>query len=91
MALINSPPETAISALDQRGQLMPPSGGWRNFFVAVFNICNALTLSGTTAQRPTGFLFVGRTFFDTTLGIPIWVLTPTAGAVVWINAAGAVV
>lgn len=31
-----------------------------------------LTSSGTTAQRPTTRLYVGRTYFDVTLGQPIW-------------------
>ena len=33
---------------------------------------NHLTSSGTTANRPTKGLYVGRTYFDTTLGQPIW-------------------
>ena len=36
------------------------------------DIVNALVSSGTTADRPTTFLFAGRTYFDTTLGQPIW-------------------
>jgi hypothetical protein len=87
MALINTPPNSAVDGMNMDGNLTPPVKEWRNFFVAVFNICNALTLSGTTAQRPTSFLFVGRTYFDTTLGIPIWI--QSLGPTVWIDAAGA--
>ena len=40
------------------------------------SIINAMVMSGTTAQRPTSFLWVGRPYFDTTLaagaGRPIW-------------------
>ena len=64
--------------------LMPPYEGWRNFFNQVYVICNAMTLSGTTAQRPTVMLWKGRMFFDTTLGKPIWY--KTAG---WVGATGA--
>jgi len=85
MSLVNSPPTTAISSL-VGGQLTPPSEGWRSWFNAVYNVTNALTMSGPTAQRPVKLLWVGRTYFDTTLGLPIWLesITPT----VWIDATG---
>ncbi len=51
---------------------------------ATGNLLNALQSSGTTANRPTTFLFDGRTYFDTTLGTPIWYVS--AG---WVDAAGA--
>ena len=38
----------------------------------VSRLTSALQSSGTTANRPTAFLFAGRTYFDTTLGQPIW-------------------
>lgn len=63
--------------------LQPPSEGWRNFFVAAFNICNALTQSGTTAQRPVKLLWKGRFFWDLTLGLPIYY---TGSG--WVDAAG---
>lgn len=84
MALISAPGTTTVDTLDEGGNLIAPSGGWRNFFNSVFNICNALTLSGTTANRPTSGLWTGRTYFDTTLGKPIWY--KTAG---WVDATGA--
>lgn len=88
MPIINQPPSDAISSVES-GVLLPPNEGWRNFFSNVFIICNALTLSGTTARRPVTLLWVGRTFFDVTLGIPIWLrsISPT----VWVNASGGVV
>jgi hypothetical protein len=88
MALINPTPEGSVDTQDVSGRLAGTSGGWRNFFVAVFNICNALTSSGTTAQRPTTFLFVGRTYFDTDLGYQIWV--QSTNPTVWVTANGAV-
>ena len=75
--LINQPPNTAV---DLNGAV---AGGWANFFSAVFNILSALVLSGTTANRPTKFLWTGRPYFDTTLAIPIWY----SGAA-WIKADG---
>jgi hypothetical protein len=57
---------------------------WQKFFSALFNAVSATQQSGTTAQRPTSGLFVGRFYFDTTLGIPIWYEGPT-----WVNATGA--
>ncbi len=60
--------------------------GWQEFFGKVATLLGALTASGTTANRPIKGLFVGRTYFDTTLGIPIW-YRGTA----WVNASGGVV
>lgn len=53
----------------------------------VNTIANSVQNSGTTAQRPVTGLWIGRQFFDTTLGIPIWV--QSVGPVVWINSTGA--
>lgn len=87
MAVINSPPDGSVDTFDKEaGTLGPPSEGWRNFIMAVYNICASLTQSGTTAQRPTKLLWQGRPYFDTTLGLPIWY--KTAG---WVNATGAAV
>jgi len=63
------------------------------FFQPLFNVAFASQQSGTTANRPISTaqfpLWVGRIYFDTTLGKPIWVksLSPT----VWVDATGAVV
>lgn len=81
MALISQPPNSEV--VDEFGRATP---GWSPFFSAVFNLLNALTMSGTTANRPTAALWTGRPFFDTTLGIPIWY--KTAG---WVDATGAAV
>lgn len=87
MAVVSSPGTTAVDVQGKDGKLVGVSSGWRNFFNSVFNVCNALTMSGTTARRPTAGLWVGRTYFDTTLGIPIWL--QSIGPVVWVNSAGA--
>lgn len=46
----------------------------------------ALGSSGTTADRPTAFIFVGRTYFDIDLGIPVFY-----DGTNWINSAGTTV
>lgn len=81
MAIINSPPQTAV---DENGTAI--SQGWVTFFSNVFTILSAVVSSGTTANRPTRVLWVGRTYFDTTLNRPIW-YTGTN----WIRADGTVV
>lgn len=62
---------------------------WRQWFARAHRILQSVQSYGTTANRPTTFLWPGRFFFDETLGIPIWVqsVRPT----VWVNAAGVVV
>lgn len=90
MSIINQPPTTAVDRLDTDNygiaSLPGVMDGWRNFFNSVYTICNALTMNGTTAKRPTVGLWTGRMYFDTTLGYPIWY--KTAG---WVNSAGAAV
>ena len=52
-----------------------PSRSWVEFSLVVFRLLSGLTESGTTAQRPTKYLYVGRRYFDTSLGAngkPIW-------------------
>jgi|GEM_PF-4874919 len=45
------------------------------------------TLSGSTGSRPSGtYILIGQSYFDTTLGIPIW-----WDGLVWKNATGATV
>lgn len=42
------------------------------WYGAVGRLCNDLQSAGTTANRPTRGLWIGRPFFDTTLGYPVW-------------------
>jgi hypothetical protein len=60
-----------------------------NWITRIHVICSALRQSGTTANRPTSGLWIGRQFYDTTLLQPVYVssVKPT----VWRDAAGAVV
>lgn len=82
MPLIGQPPNGPV---DENGTAV--STGWANFFSTVGSLLNAMTLSGTTAKRPTTMLWVGRPYFDTTLGYEIWLRS--IGPVVWVNGAGA--
>ena len=61
----------------------PPDMGW---FSQAFLILFAAQQSGTTANRPTSRLWVGRPYFDTTLTLPIWVASTSPA--VWVDAAG---
>lgn len=63
---------------------------WTAFFTKVRNGIVLRTQAGTTAQRPTKGLEIGLVYYDTTLGLPVWVHQVTP-AVVWHNGAGAVV
>lgn len=47
------------------------------------SIASDVTSSGTTANRPTVNLYVGRVYFDTTLGLPIWY-----SGTQWVDATG---
>lgn len=84
MALISQPPNTSVDQSTAADLNINQS--WGAFFSQVFVVLVALTQSGTTAQRPVKLLFVGRTYFDTTLNRPIW-YTGTN----WIRADGVVV
>ena len=90
MALINQPPISAVDVMaqDENGTpaLQRPNNEWLSFFNAAYAICNALTMSGTTTNRPAKMLWVGRTYFDTSLNKPIWL--KTASPVVWVDATG---
>lgn len=78
--LINPPPGSAV---DQKGGSI--NTGWGQFFTQVYTLLAAMTMSGTTAQRPASFLWMGRPYFDSTLGKPIWY---KSGGV-WVDALGA--
>lgn len=82
MPIINNPPH-AQPLIENSGRSRV---AWAEWFMQVFRICFSVQQSGTTADRPTKDLWVGRTYFDTTLNRPIW-YTGTN----WIRADGVVV
>jgi hypothetical protein len=64
-----SPPPSQSNIAESSGTA---GSSWVEFFSEVFKSIRALQNSGTTAQRPTQGLYVGRPYFDTTLNRPIW-------------------
>lgn len=74
--------------VDADGNLLT---AWAVFLNRTHNNARTLQESGTTADRPTSLLWIGRFFFDTTLGKPIWVKSVPAkpAAAVWCDATGA--
>lgn len=77
--------------LTQKGGFTTPA--WKAWLSQLFGVVSTVNTSGTTALRPIGSaqiqLAVGQSYFDTTLGLPVFIksLNPT----VWVNAAGGVV
>lgn len=49
-----------------------PTPAWLQWLTRIGRVVGAGTQSGTTANRPTKDLWVGRFYFDTDLGHPIW-------------------
>ena len=96
---ISGLPTNAVDRLGMNAKgyadLLGVTDGWRNFFAAVLSVCSAVSERGTTAQRPTSNVWVGRMYFDTSLGAnggkPIWAVSIAAGVVTWVDASGAVV
>lgn len=66
------------------------SPAWAGWLSTAQYILQDMSNSGTTAQRPTNNQYIGKPYFDTTLGIPIWMKTPGTSPV-WVNGAGAAV
>lgn len=88
MAVVTEIPPGAIATFSAKKEIVPlPS--WVGWFKGVFLCCFSVQESGTTAQRPTKNLWVGRRYFDTSLGAngkPIWV--DKTGAA-WVDGSGA--
>lgn len=74
---------SSVQAVDKDGYLTNPYTQWVN---RVNLIAQSLQQSGTTADRPTSVLWIGRVYYDTTLGKPVWLhsVNPT----VWHDASG---
>lgn len=60
----------------------------RLYFAQIDNFTQALggLQAGTTAERPAVNLFIGQSYFDQTLNIPIW-----WNGIDWVNASGTTV
>lgn len=90
---VSAPPQNEFldpRSMDGVGSARPTTG-WTTYFSSAYALLVALSSSGTTAQRPITFLFVGRTYFDSTLGKPIWVKSVAVSVATWVDATGAAV
>ena len=81
---MNAPPNQSPVQVNDVIQLR-----WQEYFTGVFNSITAMQQAGTTAQRPTKGLWIGRQYFDTTLGYPVFL--KSANPNVWVSASGIVV
>jgi hypothetical protein len=61
---------------------------WLSYFAAISPIIASLADSGITANRPTTGIWIGRQYFDTTLGKPVYV--KSVKPIVWVTATGVV-
>jgi hypothetical protein len=67
--LLSAPPTRGtVDEMDPNGRIVRVSRPWSAWFDGVFLAVFALYQSGTTAQRPTTRLWIGRPYFDTTVG-----------------------
>ncbi len=67
------------------GTSIPAS--WVQWISKVRTFAGSVSDSGATANRPTTGLFIGRQYFDTTLGKPIFLKTVSPAD--WVDATGA--
>lgn len=73
-------------AVDKQGRV---TTRWSQWYTRINSICNANITSGVTADRPTKLLWIGRRYFDTTLGKPVY-LKSLGSPNVWVDGAGTV-
>lgn len=62
-------PPLSSTVTDSSSKAMPAWGQW---FGRVQAILGAVTASGPTEGRPTTGLYVGQSYFDTTVGKPVF-------------------
>lgn len=85
--MILTPPPLQEPIATEHGRFSGRS--WIIFFTALYYLGDSVRQSGTTAQRPTTNLWIGRRYFDTSLGVggkPIWRDKNNSG---WVDATGA--
>lgn len=64
----------------------PISTVWTRWMNKLWIVGGSVDNSGTTVQRPAKNLFIGRPYFDTDLGKPIWL--KSANPSVWVDSSG---
>ena len=63
---------------------------YQSWFAAIQRWLGPIGQNGTTAARPTKNLYVGLSYYDTTLGYPVFV-HQVSPSIIWHNGAGAAV
>ena len=71
--------------VDDSGNVNPV---WDQWFSRVHAIASSVQQSGTTANRPDKMLWIGRRYFDTTLGKPVYLKSIRPS--VWVDGIGTV-
>ena len=71
--------------VDEKQNISVP---WSSWVQRVHNIVISVQQSGTTADRPTKLLWIGRRYFDETAGKPVYLKSINPS--VWVDGAGAV-
>lgn len=77
---------------DEKGKITSIKPEWAAFWSSLQQITFAVSRSGPTSSRPNYNFdgrFVGMPYFDTSLGLPVFL--KIASTSVWVDAAGAVV
>lgn len=75
--------------VDAQGNIISLKNEWAQFFHALEGITKSASRSGPTSSRPTSSMqwrYTGMPFFDTTLGLPIFLKTASSNA--WVKADG---
>ena len=72
--------------VDSSGSVTNP---WQQWFSRVNSIVQTGQQAGTTANRPTSQVWIGRQYYDQTLNKPVYV--SAVKPIVWRDAAGTVV
>ena len=74
---------------DEQGQITGLTPQWAQFFHALEGLVKVATKSGASTDRPTSTMqwrYTGMPFFDTTLGLTIFLKTASSNA--WVKADG---
>lgn len=79
------PSSTQLTSPNGSGQV---ESGWLQWMQRTHNGAATLQQSGITADRPVTLLWIGRFYFDTTIGKPIWLKSVNPN--VWVDGAGTV-
>jgi hypothetical protein len=78
--------------IDTKGNILDRV--YQSWFQSIQQYLGPQAQSGVTANRPTANVYIGLTYFDTSLGKPVFAKSATSSrpqVVVWVDATGAVV